>query len=645
MISINGLNFNFGGKELYRDASLTIKPGDRIGLIGRNGTGKSTLLRVLSGEYQVSKSELSMPSNLKVAFFNQDLLTYHSDKTVLGVSLEAFSELNRLQDEIDQLLEKLDTGYTDSIAEKLHEAQERFGTLGGYTMEMQAAKVLNGLGFSEESLHKPYTSLSGGWRMRAMLAKCLLEQPDLLMLDEPTNHLDLPAIKWIEMYLQEYEGMLVVVSHDRYFLDRVANKIAEVEFQEITLFPGNYSFYMETKAERQELQQNSFENQQKWLKEQERFIERFRSKASKATAVQSRIKMLEKTEKVEAVQIDKAQMNIRLKVAVQPGKVIDEIKIEKKAYGENVLFNHSHALIQRGDKIGLIGANGLGKTTLLRMIAGIEPFEGEAKWGHNVNPSFFAQHQLESLNPEFNILDELQHAANQKTEKELRSLLGAFLFSNDDVFKKIKVLSGGERSRVALAKMMVSEANFLMLDEPTNHLDVQAVDVLVEALQAYEGSYVVITHDRHFLERIAHKIWYIEDKQVKEFPGDYHEYEKWMSERSVLQKGGSDSKTKTAPKPVAPLTPIDREQQKQREKEIAKRKKVLQAAEEALDSLTKKVKEMEVKMNDPNFYGANPGRLIEAAEEHRQMEMKRKEAEQTWEEAYLLLEEMEGQVA
>ncbi|MFM7901997.1 MAG: ABC-F family ATP-binding cassette domain-containing protein, partial [Bacteroidota bacterium] len=371
--------------------------------------------------------------------------------------MEAFAEQNKLSAEIDILLKKLETDYSDKILNRLHEAQTRFDALDGYQIRSKAEEVLEGLGFTTGDLERPLTEFSGGWRMRVMLAKILLAKPDLLLLDEPTNHLDLPSIEWMEEYLDNYEGTVVIVSHDRFFLDRVVNKIAEVANEKINLYPGNYADYMEAKALAEEIQRNQFKNQEKFLKQQERFIERFRAKASKAKAVQSRIKALERVERINDVDDPAATINIQFNFNTTPGKVVAELDIKSKKYKDLCIFEDTKAAINRGDKIAFIGANGKGKSTLLRMIEGVEPFVGKNEEGYNVIRAFYAQHQLESLNLDNTLLRELQVCAPDQTDTTLRTLLGAFLFKNDDVFKKIKVLSGGEKSRVALAKTILTK--------------------------------------------------------------------------------------------------------------------------------------------------------------------------------------------
>jgi ATP-binding cassette subfamily F protein 3 len=538
---------------LYEGASLHIKPKTKIGLIGANGTGKSTLLRLISGEYTPDGGTISKSGDCTIGFLNQDLLSYQTDDSILNVAMQAFEKQLELQKDIDKVLHKMETNYEDKDIDLLAKLQEDFERLDGYTIQSRTEEILEGLGFSTSDLDRPLKLFSGGWRMRVMLAKLLLQKPALLLLDEPTNHLDLPSIEWVEKYIHDYEGSIVVVSHDRYFLDRTIDNIAEVSGAKITLYPGNYSFYMEEKALRNEIQKGAFENQQSQIRQTERFIERFKAKASKARQVQSRVKALDKIDIIDDVIDEKAKVNFKFNFGTEPGRFILFLEHISKAFGEKVILKNTSATINRGDKIALIGANGKGKSTLLRIISGTEKIDGERRTGHNVIESFFAQHQLESLTVENTLIDELKATGTTKTEMELRSVLGCFLFSGEEVFKKIKVLSGGEKSRVALAKVLISEANFLLLDEPTNHLDMQSVNILIQALQQYEGTYVVVSHDRYFVTNIANKIWYIEDHEIKEYPGTFDEYETWMATRETSKPVA----TKTAAKPKAELAPVE----------------------------------------------------------------------------------------
>ncbi len=554
MLSISNLNFYFGSRALYEGANLHIKPKAKIGLIGANGTGKSTLLRLISGEYTPDGGNISKAGDCSLGFLNQDLLSYQTDDSILEVAMQAFERQLALQKEIDQVLHKMETNYEDKDVDQLAKLQEEFERLDGYTIQSKTEEILEGLGFSTEDLTRPLRLFSGGWRMRVMLAKLLLQKPSLLLLDEPTNHLDLPSIEWVENYIHDYEGAIVVVSHDRYFLDRTIDHIAEVSGAKITLYPGNYSYYTEEKALRNEIQKGAFENQQAQIRQTERFIERFKAKASKSRQVQSRVKALEKIDIIDDVIDEKAKVNFKFNFGTEPGRFILFLENISKAYGEKIILKNTSATINRGDKIALIGANGKGKSTLLRVISGSEEIGGERRTGHNVIESFFAQHQLESLNVENTLIDELKATGTTKTEMELRSVLGCFLFSGEEVFKKIKVLSGGEKSRVALAKVLISEANFLLLDEPTNHLDMQSVNILIQALQQYEGTYVVVSHDRYFVSNIANKIWYIENHEIKEYPGTFDEYETWMANRPAQNVSNKTNVSKPKPE-LAPVEP------------------------------------------------------------------------------------------
>jgi ATP-binding cassette subfamily F protein 3 len=582
MLSISNLSFYFGSRALYEGANLHIKPRAKIGLIGANGTGKSTLLRLISGEYSPDGGNISKSGECTIGFLNQDLLSYQTDDSILEVAMQAFERQLELQKLIDKVLHKMETNYEDKDVDQLAKLQEEFERLDGYTIQSKTEEILEGLGFTTADLSQPLRLFSGGWRMRVMLAKLLLQKPSLLLLDEPTNHLDLPSIEWVEKYIHDYEGSIVVVSHDRYFLDRTIDHIAEVSGAKITLYPGNYSFYTEEKTLRNEVQKGAFENQQAQIRQTERFIERFKAKASKAKQVQSRVKALDRIDIIDDVIDEKAKVNFKFNFGTQPGRFILFLEHVTKAYGEKVILKNTSATINRGDKIALIGANGKGKSTLLRVISGTEQIEGERRIGHNVIESFFAQHQLESLSVENTLLEELKSTGTTKTEMELRSVLGCFLFSGEEVFKKIKVLSGGEKSRVALAKVLISEANFLLLDEPTNHLDMQSVNILIQALQQYEGTYVVVSHDRYFVSNIANKIWYIEDNEVKEYPGTFDEYETWMASRTNEEV--PSSKTKEKPKPeLAPVEHITKS--KSTEKEIEKLEAQIMTLENELETI------------------------------------------------------------
>lgn len=550
MIALTDIGFEFGGRFLYRNANWHIKPNERIGLIGLNGTGKSTLLRIINGEYSLTEGSMSKPRDLTIGFLNQDQLSFDSHESILNVALTAFAGALKLEKEIEEIIQKLETDHSDEVLQALSDKQEAFEQLDGYNIHHKTEKILEGLGFTTAQLQQPFNKFSGGWRMRVLLAKMLLQEPNLLMLDEPTNHLDMPSIQWLEEYLKSYQGTVIVVSHDRYFLDRMVTKIVEVSMNKIFEYPGNYSFYIENKAERMELQQRAFDNQQQFIKDQEKLINRFKAKASKAAMAQSRMKMLDRIEKIDAPEDDNRQINIQFRIGQQPGRYLSEISGLSKSFPDVRILNNAEAKIERGDKIALIGANGKGKSTILRMFAGTEPYEGEIKAGYNVRQAFYAQHQLESLNLNNEILQELQEFGSDRSETELRTILGCFLFEGDEVFKRIKVLSGGEKARVALAKTLLTEANFLLLDEPTNHLDMRSINILIQALQGYEGSFVVVSHDRFFVSQIANKIWWIENEEIKEYPGTFDEYEYWRQKREEELKRNPAPKAAPAPKKV-----------------------------------------------------------------------------------------------
>ncbi len=575
---------------------MFIKPDDKIGLIGLNGRGKSTLLKLIYGEMKVNEGSISKSRDCTIGFLNQDLLSFQSEDAILTVAMGAFKDAVDTQREIEKILHQLETTYSEDLVDKLTRLQERFEHLDGYTMQAKAEEVLEGIGFSTKDLHRPLREFSGGWRMRVMLAKLLLEKPSLLMLDEPTNHLDLPSIEWVENYLRTYEGAVVIVSHDREFLNNVITKTVEVTQSQLISYEGNYSFYLEEKEMRENIQQNAFENQQAKIRQAERFIERFKAKATKARQVQSRIKAINRMDLVEEVVDDTAAVNFKFKFNQPSGRHVVTLKDVSKAYGDLQILKHTNATIERGDKIALIGANGKGKSTLLRILSGTEPVNGDRTIGYNVIQGFYAQHQLEALHVDNEILEELKQAGSGKTEQELRGILGCFLFSDDDQYKKIKVLSGGEKSRVALAKTLISEANFLLLDEPTNHLDFISENILIQALQQYAGSFVVVSHNRFFISQIANKIWYIEDHQIKEYPGTYDEFEYWRSKQKATAPETPPPpprKTETespAPQPAKPVNPSTRKL----EKELAQLEEKIEAAQKKQAALLETMSQPEV---------------------------------------------------
>ncbi len=629
MIAINNLTFEIGARALYDEANWHIKPGEKIGLIGANGTGKTTLLKIIVGDYKPTSGTISMSKDLTIGYLNQDLLSYASDKSILHVAMEAFERQNLLHTEIESLLKKLETDYSEDLLNKLSDKQHEFENLDGYNIEYKAHEILAGLGFSETDTQRKLSEFSGGWRMRVMLAKILLQAPDILLLDEPTNHLDLPSIQWLEEYLRNFEGAIVIVSHDRWFLDKVINRTVESRKGKLTVYAGNYSFYLEEKALRESIQRGEFKNQQAKIKQEERLIERFRAKASKAKMAQSRIKALDRLERVDDVDDDNPSVNFSFKFSKQSGRHVINIEDLDKSYPNLPILNHASGVIEKGDKIALIGANGRGKSTLLRIIAGTDKsFTGKSDTGYNVTQTFFAQHQLESLHLESEILQELQAFAPKHNETELRSILGSFLFTGDDVFKKIKVLSGGEKSRVALAKALTADANFLILDEPTNHLDMQSVNILIQALQQYEGTFISVSHDRYFLDNIANKIWYIEDQKIKEYPGTYAEYEEWQAKRKL------QAKMTTVPVPVPKKEEKKSVEVKQptedKSRQIKKLNQDLTRMEQQIADLEAAVKQLESKLANDQIYN-DQAKLREANNSYKSKQQELKQIQQQWE--------------
>jgi len=623
LLGLQNVTFEFGARTIVEDATWHIQPNERIGLIGYNGTGKSTLLKVLTGQYTPAKGTVEKGRETTIGFLHQDLLGFDTEDSILEVAMGAFERVKQLEKELELLGHELEKTGDESLADKYADLLHEMEVLDGYSIHHRTEEILQGLGFANADLGKQYKNFSGGWRMRVLLAKMILMNPDVLLMDEPTNHLDLPSIEWLEKYLIHYPGAVVIVSHDRFFLDRMVNKIVELYQRQLHFYTGNYTYYEQEKALRIDMQQKAYENQQDYIRQNERFVERFKAKASKAAAAQSIVKRLEKLDRIENVELERPNMRINFAIDKTPGKIVATLKHVSKSFGNVKILEDTGAEIDRGDKIALIGANGKGKSTLLRIIADTEPFFGEREWGHNVEESFYAQHQLEALNQNNDVLEELKEARSGKNDLELRSLLGAFLFSGEAVEKKIKVLSGGEKARVALAKTIASKANFLMLDEPTNHLDIHSVDLLVEALNKYEGTIVLVSHDRYFISRIANKIWDIEDHKIREFKGTYAEYEDWKERKAkadaALLKEEAAGAQRPAGKQAVKETPVKTEQpkpvaqpaantqntgiDKELKKELTKQKNLFKQLEEKIAELTKKKAQLELDLASPDVYG------------------------------------------
>ncbi|MDB5036098.1 MAG: glycosyl transferase family 2 [Chlorobi bacterium] len=530
MIAAQSLGIQFGGEYLFRDVNFMVSPGERIGLIGANGAGKTTLMRALIGQQQPDDGRISASRHASIGYLPQEGIVL-SDCSVRDEVMQAFGEVIELEKEIDRMSDEL-SSRTDHDSQEFHdlviemgEVQHRYESMNGFSAKGEVEKVLMGLGFLPEDLDRHCREFSGGWQMRIELAKLLLRQPDLLMLDEPTNHLDIESLTWLEIFLQKYQGSILLISHDRTFLDAITNKIYELSMQRLTIYTGNYSRYLVEREARREQQQSAYENQQKMIADTEKFIDRFRYKATKATQVQSRVKALDRLERVGPLESEGSSVSFRFPPAPRSGRVVVEMKGIDKSYGDNHVLHSVDFALERGEKVAFLGRNGEGKSTFSRIIAGIEPYQnGERIIGHNVSIGYFAQHQAEDLDPRRTVLDTLDSVATGEIRTKLRSLLGAFLFQGDDVFKTVGVLSGGEKSRLALAKLLLEPVNLLIFDEPTNHLDMKSKEVLKQALIAFDGAIIIVSHDRDFLNGIVGKCAEFRHGKIKEFLGGIEDY-------------------------------------------------------------------------------------------------------------------------
>src|SRR5580700_10157499 len=537
MIQLSSAGKRYGHKLLFEGADWMITSHDRIGLVGANGTGKSTLMKIFAGIETLDYGSISTTKGISAGYLPQDGLPL-SGRTVFAECMAVFSELREMEQEMEDLtarMPELDQSSPEyaQVAERYQRLEHEFRTRDGYAIEAQVGSVLMGLGFSKEDWHRQTEEFSGGWQMRIALAKLLLEKPNLLLLDEPTNHLDLEARNWLEEYLTEYPYAYVLISHDRYFLDVTVNKIVEIWNKRVHFYPGNYDKYLAQKTQRLEQLEAAYRNQHDRIEQLEVFINRFRYQATKAKQVQSRIKELEKIERIEIPEEEKT-IHFSFPQPKASGRIVAEFEGVAKSYEKNgvskEVFRDVSFMIERGDRIALVGVNGAGKSTLIKLLAGTEPLSGgEFRLGHNVLPDYFAQDQYKELNPDARILDDIGELSPRSTQTELRSLLGCFLFSADDVFKRIGVLSGGERGRYALLRLLLHPANFLLLDEPTNHLDLRAKDVLLEALMEYTGTVVFVSHDRYFIDKLATRVFEVGDGRVEVYPGNYEDY-RWRKE-------------------------------------------------------------------------------------------------------------------
>ena len=608
MIAATDISLQFGERVLFKEISFRIGPRDRIGLVGSNGTGKTTLLRILVGQAEADSGTVNKAKYVTVGYLAQEGTTTRG-RTLYGEAESVFGDIIDTQSRLDEVHRKMGE-LTDHESEEFRELLDLYGELqhklessDAFRMKGVIEKVLKGLGFRESDFERDTGEFSGGWQMRIALAKLLLQQPSLLLLDEPTNHLDLESLQWLEEYLQSYEGALIIVSHDRRFLDTMAQTIFELSMGTLSEYAGNFTAYQEQRALRLEQQIAAFENQQAQIKQTQRFIERFRYKATKARQVQSRIKMLERMELVQ-LEDEEGAIDFEFPPAPPSGKVAMELLNIAKSYDSNVVFEDVSLDIYRGDRLAFVGVNGAGKSTLSRIIAGVEPFEsGTRNVGHNVIVSYFAQHQAEELDPGFEVLQTVESVAAGETRRQLRSLLGSFLFHGDDVFKKVRVLSGGEKSRLALAKMLLIPANLLVMDEPTNHLDMRSKGVLQDALEDYDGSFVIVSHDRDFLDPIINKVVEFTYGRIRVFPGTLSEYlDKKKAERAG-QSAISQASSRMS------VTAGDKERKRQEAALRQERYRATKPIQEKIETVEKTIAAHEAEkadierlMSNPSFY-------------------------------------------
>lgn len=608
MLHLDGITLHFGDRPLFDSVSAMINPGERIGLVGPNGAGKSTLLKIIAGEQEPDSGSVNMSKEATVGYLPQDGVDPDPDLDVYGEVEQAFREILDLREEREELQKKMDSLEPDSkehqqVLERFGVVQQQLENAGDYTLRTDIERVLMGLGFSEADFSRSTTEFSGGWLMRIALAKLLLRKPTYLLLDEPTNHLDIESLQWIENFLNNYEGAVILVSHDRAFLDTVTTRTLALNRGDMDDYAGNYSFYERKSADELELLKKQFENQQKEIKQTERFIERFRYKATKAKQVQSRIKQLEKLEKIE-IDENESEISFRFPEPQRSGQVVLKLANLVKKYGENTVFNGIDYEVERGDKIAVVGPNGAGKSTLIRILAGTEPITaGKREVGYNVTPGYFAQHQADELDPGNTALDEMRLAGSGESETRLRTILGCFLFIGDDVFKKVKVLSGGEKSRLALAKMLLNPGNFLIFDEPTNHLDMQSKNILQQALQQFGGTLMIVSHDRDFLDPIVNKTLEVQPGRIKTWLGNVSYYlDKRAEEDAKAEQDSSRESNNDDKLSRKEQRRIEAERRNALSKKIKPLKNRLTEIEQEIESMEERKEEIETAMADTTFY-------------------------------------------
>lgn len=605
MISVQNLSMQFTGDDLFSDINFMIREKDRIGLVGKNGAGKTTLIRLLCGLEQPYKGDVVMSDDVTIGYLPQEK-NVHSDRSVIDEAMMAFEEYHDIEKELAILNDRLSdcTDYESKeyqrMCERMSYLNERLNIMAAHSIEGEAEQILIGLGFNHDDMQRQMREFSNGWQMRVELAKILLRKPKLLLLDEPTNHLDIESIQWLENFLKNYYGAIFMVSHDRAFLDHITIRTIEISCAKIYDYKCSYSEYIERREERIDIQKAAFDNQQKEIKEIEAFIERFRYKATKAKQVQSRVKLLEKMDMVQIDEVDKAAMHFKFPPAPHSGKVSLELVNVSKSYGEKQILNNINLLIPRGEKIAFVGRNGEGKSTLSKIIAGVLDYNGEVKLGHEVKIGYYAQNQQDMLDPEKTVFETLDDVATGDMRVKVKSLLGAFLFSGDAIDKKVKVLSGGEKARLSLAKMLLFPTNLLVLDEPTNHLDMLSKDILKSALIQFDGTLIIVSHDRDFLQGLTNKVYEFKKPHIKEYIGDIYDFleEKKLKELNELNKKQNiqSSENKVS------QNKLDYELKKQNDREIKKIEREIKKIEEQIESLESEISEMDKVMSAPDSY-------------------------------------------
>ncbi len=655
MITLSHVQKQFGSKVLFKDCSLQIGVRDRVALIGPNGSGKTTLFRMILGEEPIDAGEVLIAKGVKMGYLPQEVLTLRGSR-VLEEVLKGASGITSLQDKMKILEEELSTiedpKDQERLAKEYGKLQEHYTVLGGYGLEAEAKRILHGLGFKEIDFQRWTDELSGGWLMRIALAKILLQSPDLLLLDEPTNHLDLESLVWLEAFLTNYPGAVVLISHDRAFVNHLVDRIAEIEAQKIDLYHGDFDHYVEEKEARRRILEATYTTQQKKIEQTERFVERFRYKNTKARQVQSRIKMLEKLERVELPPEEKREVRFQFPSPKRSGQRVIEVRSLHKSYGDLKVYQGIDLTLFRGDKVALVGPNGAGKSTLLKILAGaLDHEKGEVVLGKDVTRSYFAQFQYDLLKPDHTVYEEILSVATDETQTQLRTLLGTFLFSGDEIEKKVSVLSGGEKSRLILAKMLLRPANFLLLDEPTSHLDIPSRNVLEAALTQFQGTICFITHDRHLINMIANKVIEVSGGRLNLFLGNYDDY-LYKKQQTEMQKDFEREASSSAEVIFLPARRKTLYQLKEERKKEAYQKdqfrrqlqgieKRLQEVERSLNEATEELEQLNRRLSEPSLY-LNKKEAYETIQTHRKTQERVKELSARWESIALELEEMKG---